>query len=84
MINKLQTHVCAQDNDPVVVQHAACMVYELSKRESARHAIMSSAELINAVIVAMANTRDADTAKYTAGTLYNVSNHEQVCGKVVY
>jgi hypothetical protein len=75
--------MCAQDNDPVIVQHAACMVYELSKRESARHAIMSSAELINAVIVAMANTRDADTAKYTAGTLYNVSNHEQVCDRVL-
>lgn len=56
-----------QDPDPIIVGHAASMVYDLSKRESARHAIMNSPDLVHAVIVAMANTQDEQTAKYCAG-----------------
>jgi len=52
-----------QDADPVIVSHAAAMAYQLSRRESARHALINSPELIHAVIHALGKTRDTDTAK---------------------
>lgn len=62
--------MCLQDQDPIVAGHAASMVYDLSKRESAQHAIMDSPDLVHAVIAVLANTRDEQTAKYCAGRPY--------------
>jgi catenin beta 1 len=35
------------DEDQVVVSHAAMMVHQLSKKEASRHAIMNSPQAIN-------------------------------------
>ncbi|XP_032812953.1 catenin beta-1-like isoform X1 [Petromyzon marinus] len=65
------------DDDPVVMGHAAMMVHQLSKKEAARHAIMGSTQMVSALVRAAQNTNDMETARYAAGALHNLSHHRQ-------
>uniref|UniRef100_A0AAY4CZG2 CTNB1 protein n=1 Tax=Denticeps clupeoides TaxID=299321 RepID=A0AAY4CZG2_9TELE len=65
------------DEDQVVVNKAAVMVHQLSKKEASRHAIMRSPQMVSAVVRTMQNTGDVETARCTAGTLHNLSHHRE-------
>ncbi|KAG5856792.1 hypothetical protein ANANG_G00011650 [Anguilla anguilla] len=66
------------DEDQVVVNKAAVMVHQLSKKEASRHAIMRSPQMVSAIVRTMQNTNDVETARCTAGTLHNLSHHRLV------
>lgn len=61
----------------VVVNKAAVMVNQLSKKEASRHAIMRSPQMVSAIVRTMQNTNDVETARCTAGTLHNLSHHRE-------
>ncbi|XP_071493354.1 catenin beta [Diadema antillarum] len=63
------------DDDLVVVNQAAMMVHQLSKKEASRHAIMNSPQMVAALVRAMSNSNDAETTRCAAGTLHNLSHH---------
>jgi len=68
------------DEDQVVVSHAAMMVHQLSKKEASRHAIMNSPQatkMIAALVRALSNSNDLETTKGAVGTLHNLSHHRQ-------
>ncbi|KZS00824.1 putative Transcription coactivator armadillo, partial [Daphnia magna] len=68
------------DEDQVVVSHAAMMVHQLSKKEASRHAIMKSPQatkMIAALVRALSNSNDLETTKGAVGTLHNLSHHRQ-------
>uniref|UniRef100_A0A673KMZ7 Catenin beta-1-like n=1 Tax=Sinocyclocheilus rhinocerous TaxID=307959 RepID=A0A673KMZ7_9TELE len=65
------------DEDQVVVNKAAVMVHQLSKKEASRHAIMRSPQMVSAIVRTMQNTSDIETARCTAGTLHNLSHHRE-------
>uniref|UniRef100_A0A1A8HZC2 Junction plakoglobin a n=1 Tax=Nothobranchius kuhntae TaxID=321403 RepID=A0A1A8HZC2_NOTKU len=65
------------DEDQVVVNKAAVMVHQLSKKEASRHALMRSPQMVSAVVRAMQNTSDVETARCSAGTLHNLSHHRE-------
>lgn len=56
---------------------AAVMVHQLSKKEASRHALMRSPQMVSAVVRAMQNTGDVETARCSAGTLHNLSHHRE-------
>lgn len=61
----------------VVVNKAAVMVHQLSKKEASRHALMRSPQMVSAVVRAMQNSGDVETARCSAGTLHNLSHHRE-------
>uniref|UniRef100_A0A672PVP9 Catenin beta-1-like n=1 Tax=Sinocyclocheilus grahami TaxID=75366 RepID=A0A672PVP9_SINGR len=65
------------DEDQVVVNKAAVMVHQLSKKEASRHAIMRSPQMVSAIVRTMQNTSDVETARCTSGTLHNLSHHRE-------
>lgn len=65
------------DEDQVVVNHAAMVVHQLSKKEASRCAIMNSPQMVAALIRAMSQTDDSETTKCAAGVLHNLSQHQQ-------
>ena len=65
------------DEDQVVVSQAAMMIHQLSKKEASRHAIMTSPQMVAALVHAMSTTNDLETMRCTAGTLHNLSHHRQ-------
>ncbi|NP_001080749.1 catenin beta 1 S homeolog isoform X1 [Xenopus laevis] len=65
------------DEDQVVVNKAAVMVHQLSKKEASRHAIMRSPQMVSAIVRTMQNTNDVETARCAAGTLHNLSHHRE-------
>uniref|UniRef100_A0A8C1T3M4 Catenin beta-1 n=1 Tax=Cyprinus carpio TaxID=7962 RepID=A0A8C1T3M4_CYPCA len=65
------------DEDQVVVNKAAVMVHQLSKKEASRHAIMRSPQMVSAIVRTMQNTNDVETARCTSGTLHNLSHHRE-------
>ena len=65
------------DEDQVVVNHAAMVVHQLSKKEASRCAIMNSPQMVAALIRAMSQTDDSETTKCAAGVLHNLSQHPQ-------
>uniref|UniRef100_A0A3B5K9H2 Catenin beta-1-like n=1 Tax=Takifugu rubripes TaxID=31033 RepID=A0A3B5K9H2_TAKRU len=65
------------DEDQVVVNKAAVMVHQLSKKEASRHALMRSPQMVSAVVRAMQNSGDVETARCSAGTLHNLSHHRE-------
>ena len=60
-----------------MVNKAAVMVHQLSKKEASRHAIMRSPQMVSAIVRTMQNTNDVETARCTAGTLHNLSHHRE-------
>ncbi|XP_044260719.1 armadillo segment polarity protein-like [Tribolium madens] len=65
------------DEDQVVVSHAAMMVNKLSNKESFRHAIMSSPEMLLALVRAISNSNDLETTKSAIGAVHKLSQHRQ-------
>lgn len=65
------------DEDQVIVSHAAMMVHQLSKKEASRHAIMNSPQMVAALVRAISNSNDLETTKGAVGTLHNLSHHRQ-------
>ncbi|KAJ7316998.1 hypothetical protein JRQ81_003160 [Phrynocephalus forsythii] len=63
------------DEDQMVVNKAAVMVHQLSKKEASRHAIMCSPQMVSAIVHTMQNTNDVETAHCTTDTLHNLSHH---------
>lgn len=61
----------------VVVTKAAMIVNQLSKKEASRRALMSSPQLVAAVVRTMQNTSDLDTARCTTSILHNLSHHRE-------
>lgn len=53
------------------------IVNQLSKKEASRRALMSSPQLVAAVVRTMQNTSDLDTARCTTSILHNLSHHRE-------
>ena len=65
------------DEDQVVVNKAATLVHQLSRKEASRHAIMQSPDMIAALIRAITDSADQETTRCAAGILHNLSQHRQ-------
>merc|ERR1711953_1609321 len=65
------------DGDQVVVSQAAMVVHQLSKKEASRHAIMSSPQMVQALVKTISNPSDLESTKGAVGTLHNLSHHRQ-------
>uniref|UniRef100_A0AAY4DGH7 Junction plakoglobin n=1 Tax=Denticeps clupeoides TaxID=299321 RepID=A0AAY4DGH7_9TELE len=65
------------DDDPVVVNKAAQIVNQLTRKEASRRALMQSPQMVAAVVRAMQNTGDMETARATASILHNLSHQRE-------
>lgn len=65
------------DEDQVVVSKAAQIVNQLTRKEASRRALMQSPQMVAAVVRAMQNTSDMETAKATASILHNLSHQRE-------
>uniref|UniRef100_A0AAQ4QQZ0 Junction plakoglobin a n=1 Tax=Gasterosteus aculeatus aculeatus TaxID=481459 RepID=A0AAQ4QQZ0_GASAC len=65
------------DEDQVVVSKAAQIVNQLTKKEASRRALMQSPQMVAAVVRAMQNTSDMETARATASILHNLSHQRE-------
>uniref|UniRef100_A0A8C5ELG1 Junction plakoglobin-like n=1 Tax=Gouania willdenowi TaxID=441366 RepID=A0A8C5ELG1_GOUWI len=65
------------DEDQTVVCKAAQIVNQLTRKEAARRALMQSPQMVAAVVRAMQNTSDMETAKATASILHNLSHQRE-------
>ncbi|XP_044202087.1 junction plakoglobin-like [Thunnus albacares] len=65
------------DEDQVVVSKAAQIVNQLTRKEASRHALMQSPQMVAAVVRAMQNTSDMETARATASILHNLSHQRE-------
>ena len=63
------------DEDQVVVSHAANMVFQLSKKETSRVAIINNPSIVAALVRAISNTNDLETIKCAVETLQKLSVH---------
>lgn len=61
----------------VVVSKAAQIVNQLTRKEASRRALMSSPQMVAAVVRAMQNTSDMETARATASILHNLSHQRE-------
>lgn len=61
----------------VVVNKAAQIVNQLSQKEASRRALMQSPQIVAAVVRAMQNTSDMETARATASILHNLSHQRE-------
>ena len=68
------------DEDQVVVNKAAMMVHQLSRKDASRHAILSSSrspDIVAALIKTIGYADDSETTKCAASILKNLSNHSK-------
>uniref|UniRef100_A0A3Q3LSE5 Junction plakoglobin a n=1 Tax=Labrus bergylta TaxID=56723 RepID=A0A3Q3LSE5_9LABR len=65
------------DEDAVVVSKAAQIVNQLTKKDASRRAMMQSPLMVSAVVRAMQNTSDMETARATASILHNLSHQRE-------
>uniref|UniRef100_H3CGZ7 Junction plakoglobin a n=1 Tax=Tetraodon nigroviridis TaxID=99883 RepID=H3CGZ7_TETNG len=65
------------DEDQVVVNKAAQIVNQLTRKEASRRALMQSPQMVAAVVRAMQNTGDMETARATASILHNLSHQRE-------
>ncbi|XP_051529140.1 junction plakoglobin-like [Myxocyprinus asiaticus] len=65
------------DDDQVVVNKAAMIVNQLTRKEASRRAMMQSPQMVAAVVRAMQNTSDMETTRATASILHNLSHHRE-------
>lgn len=73
---------CSNDDEllfshQVVVGKAAQIVNQLTRKEASRRALMQSPQMVAAVVRAMQNTSDMETARATASILHNLSHHRE-------
>lgn len=61
----------------MVVGKAAQIVNQLTRKEASRRALMQSPQMVAAVVRAMQNTSDMDTARATASILHNLSHQRE-------
>jgi len=62
-----------QDPDPSVARQAANTLYQLSRKEAPRHALVESKDLIPVVVKVLTTNDDPETVKALAGTLTAIS-----------
>lgn len=60
-----------------MVSKAAQIVNQLTKKEASRRALMQSPQMVAAVVRAMQNTSDMETARATASILHNLSHQRE-------
>lgn len=65
------------EEDHVVVSQASMMVHQLSKKESSRHALMNSPQMVSCLVRAMAQSADVEVTRHSAAVLQNLSQHRQ-------
>uniref|UniRef100_A0A8C5BJV3 Junction plakoglobin a n=1 Tax=Gadus morhua TaxID=8049 RepID=A0A8C5BJV3_GADMO len=65
------------DEDQVVVSKAALIVNQLTRKEASRRVLMQSPQVVAAVVRAMQNTSDMETARATASILHNLSHQRE-------
>uniref|UniRef100_A0A8C7IWJ7 Junction plakoglobin a n=1 Tax=Oncorhynchus kisutch TaxID=8019 RepID=A0A8C7IWJ7_ONCKI len=65
------------DEDQVVVNKASLIVNQLTRKEASRRALMASPQMVAAVVRAMQNTGDMETARATASILHNLSHQRE-------
>ncbi|KAM7393820.1 hypothetical protein PAMP_020661 [Pampus punctatissimus] len=65
------------DEDQVVVSKAAQIVNQLTRKEASRRALMQSPQMVAAVVRAMQNTSDMETARASASILHNLSHQRE-------
>uniref|UniRef100_A0A6Q2X1L6 Junction plakoglobin n=1 Tax=Esox lucius TaxID=8010 RepID=A0A6Q2X1L6_ESOLU len=65
------------DEDAVVVNKAAMIVNQLTRKEASRRVLMSSPQMVAAVIRAMQNTGDMETARCAASVLHSLSHQRE-------
>lgn len=66
------------DCDQMVLQNAMLMVYQLSRKDSSRHAIADSPNIVASVIrTVMEHENNHELVKTAAHLLYNLSQHRQ-------
>jgi len=61
----------------VVVNKAALIVNQLTRKEASRRVLMQSPQMVAAVVRAMQNTSDMETARATASILHNLSHQRE-------
>ncbi|XP_051532667.1 junction plakoglobin-like [Myxocyprinus asiaticus] len=65
------------DDDQVIVNKAAMIVNQLTRKEASRRALMQSPQMVAAVVRAMQNTSDMETTRATASILHNLSHQRE-------
>lgn len=61
----------------MVVSKAAQIVNQLTRKDASRRALMQSPQMVAAVVRAMQNTSDMETARATASILHNLSHQRE-------
>lgn len=62
-----------EDEDTVIVNQAAMMVFQLSKGEQSRDTLSGCPEMMAGLVRGLERTDDPETARFLSGTLYNMS-----------
>ncbi|XP_062388449.1 junction plakoglobin [Sardina pilchardus] len=65
------------DDDQVVVNKAAMIVNQLTRKEASRRVLMQSPQMVAAVVRAMQSTTDMETARATASVLHSLSHQRE-------
>uniref|UniRef100_A0A8C7D397 Junction plakoglobin n=1 Tax=Oncorhynchus kisutch TaxID=8019 RepID=A0A8C7D397_ONCKI len=65
------------DDDAVVVNKAAMIVNQLTRKEASRRVLMQSPQMVAAVVRAMQNTGDMETARCAASVLHSLSHQRE-------
>nr|XP_006638441.1 PREDICTED: junction plakoglobin-like [Lepisosteus oculatus] len=65
------------DDDQVVVNKAAMIVNQLTRKDASRRVLMQSPQMVAAVVRTMQNTSDMETARCTASILHNLSHQRE-------
>ncbi|XP_061829794.1 junction plakoglobin-like isoform X3 [Nerophis lumbriciformis] len=65
------------DDDPVVVNKAAMIVNQLTRKEASRRVLVQSPTMIGAVVRAMTTAVDMETARCTASILHSLSHQSE-------
>ncbi len=61
----------------VVVNKAALIVNQLTRKEASRRVLMQSPQMVSAVVRAMQNTGDLETARCAASILHSLSHQRE-------
>ncbi|XP_077413747.1 junction plakoglobin a-like isoform X1 [Vanacampus margaritifer] len=65
------------DDDPVVVNKAAMIVNQLTRKEASRRVLVQSPTMVGAVVRAMTTAADMETARCTASILHSLSHQSE-------
>ncbi|KAG7492439.1 hypothetical protein MATL_G00014360 [Megalops atlanticus] len=65
------------DDDQLVVNKAAMIVNQLTRKDASRRVLMQSPQMVAAVVRTMQNTNDMETARCTASILHNLSHQRE-------